>query len=240
MLLVGKYAFLVLLNFINCKLYFAYAMMLSIITSYLLQTDKCALPHIGFFNTEYEPASTDIANKQIVPPSEQIVFNEESILLTPGLIKYIAYKKNIAENDAAIQLDNFCKEWKEKLNKGKKLQFNSFGSLQKKEAGNIIFSKEDNFYYAAVQAERVLHQNAEHDILVGDNATTSGVMNKFYKEEPIVKKRKWYIPAVILFISGLIILFFSFYHHPFNTSSVGNRKHFNVKAAEQTHFEILK
>jgi hypothetical protein len=61
-------------DFIDCKLYFASEIMLSTITSYLIQTGKCALPYIGFFNTDYKPASTDIVNKQILPPVEEIIF----------------------------------------------------------------------------------------------------------------------------------------------------------------------
>ncbi len=70
----------------------------SIITSYLLQTGKCALPYLGFFNTEYKPAETDIVYKQIFPPLEEIVFSEETILLSPGLVNYIAAKKKYSRN----------------------------------------------------------------------------------------------------------------------------------------------
>ncbi len=91
-------------DFIDCKLYFASEIMLSTITSYLIQTGKCALPYIGFFNTDYKPASTDIVNKQILPPVEEIIFGEETIHLFPGLIKYIAFKRNIAQTDEGVNL----------------------------------------------------------------------------------------------------------------------------------------
>src|SRR5687767_10416546 len=113
----------------------------SIITSYLVQTGKCALPYLGFFNTEYKPAEIDIVYKQILPPTEEIVFNEETILLSPGLVNYIAAKKNITESEAESQLEKFCKYWKEKIEEGEKLCFDSFGCLQKNELGNIYFTR---------------------------------------------------------------------------------------------------
>ena len=94
----------------------------SIITSYLMQAGKCALPNIGFFKIKYKPAEPDHVNKQILPPVEEIVFNEQAIFLSGGLVNYLAAKKDISASEAERLLNNFCKEWREKFPKLDKLR----------------------------------------------------------------------------------------------------------------------
>jgi len=210
----------------------------SLITSYLLQAGKCALPNIGFFKIEYKPAEIDIVNKQMLSPVEEIVFTEQAAFSSPGLINYIALKKNIALAEAENLLNNFCKEWEEKIKAGEAFCFESFGCLQKNDAGIISFKKDkEPVYYKPVHAERVLHENAEHSVLVGDRETTSTAMNEYYKENILVAKKGWIIRAAILTAVALIILFYGFYNNKMGVSSTGNRNHFNIKSAGETHFK---
>ncbi len=66
--------------------------------------------------------------------------------------------------------------------------------------------------YEPVIAERIIHKNDEHAVLVGDKETTSGAMNEFYREEVIIEKKySWKLWAIILLDAcpvGLDILFF--------------------------------
>ncbi|MEP6594526.1 MAG: hypothetical protein ABJA71_01215 [Ginsengibacter sp.] len=212
-----------------------------IITSYLLQAAKCVLPNIGFFKIKYKPAESDVVNMQIAPPVEEIVFNEQANFLSPGLIKYVAAKKNILVSEAESLVNNFCKEWKEKIEGGEVLCFESFGCLQKNDAGIISFTKEERaIYFKTLSAERVLHDNAEHAVLVGDTETTSTLMNEYYSEEAPVVKRRWVIPAIILTSIALVILFYSFYNHKISVSAIGNRSHFTIKSVGKTHFKPIK
>jgi len=210
----------------------------SLITSYLLQAGKCALPDIGIFKIAHKPAEIDTPNKQILPPVEEITFNEQAIFLSPGLINYIALKKNIPSGDAENLLNNFCKEWKEKIEDGETLCFESVGCLQKNESGVISFRKEEGpAYFKPVSAKRILHENIEHTVLVGDKETTSTVMNEYYKENIPVAKKRWAVGAIILGIISLVILCYSFYNHKISVSEIGNRSHLNIKSADATHFK---
>ncbi len=212
----------------------------SIITSYLLQTGKCALPYLGFFSTEYKPAETDIVYKQILPPLEEIVFSEETILLSPGLVNYIASKKNIAQSEAKSQLEKFCTYWKEKIEGGEKLCFDSFGCLQKNELGNIYFTRAGNLdFLKAVPAERVFHQNTQDPVLADNEGNTSPVVNEYYKKDVVVARSGWIIYALILAAISLVGLFFNFYNHK-SSSVIGNQNKFTIKATEKTYIELEK
>ena len=72
------------------------------------------------------------------------------------------------------------------LDSGEKIIFDSIGTLQKDPAGNILFQTMNGInFYEPVIAERIIHKNDEHSVLVGDKETTSGAMNEFYREDVI-------------------------------------------------------
>ena len=71
--------------------------MQDLITSYLIQAKDCSLPGIGNFKIITIPANIDVANKQMLPPSDKIIFSERTDKISDELIKYIAYKENIEE-----------------------------------------------------------------------------------------------------------------------------------------------
>src|SRR5258705_8285780 len=96
---------------------------------------------------------------------KEIVFNEQAVFLSSGLINYIALKKKIPPGEAENLVNNFCKEWKEKIEAGEALCFESFGCLQKNDSGIISFKKDEGpVYFKPVYAERVLHENVEHPV----------------------------------------------------------------------------
>ncbi len=196
-----------------------------IITSYLVQKKECSLPGIGHFRINTRPADLDIANKQLHPPTDEIIFKEEEVHLRNDLVGYVSMQKNIHENNAAENINNWCGTIKDKLEAGEIIYFEPIGSLQKNSAGNIFFHKKNEFLlYDIMPAERVIHKNEEHSVLVGDKETTSAVMNEFYKEDVVIKKKPWWkIWSIILFLLPLLILIIHFSGHNFTTSGVGNQ-----------------
>ena len=64
-------------------------------------------------------------------------------------------------------------------------------------------------FFQSVVAERVIHPQAEHQILVGDKETTNTVMTEFLTEKPEVRDR-WWIWAIVLGAIGLLILLIYF------------------------------
>src|SRR5215210_2367210 len=131
----------------------------SLITSYLLQSKECILPGIGILKIIHTPASTDANSNRILPPFEGIIFKREDHPGSPGLVAYIAGKKHIAVGDAEVQLENFCKEWKEKINAGEKLHFETVGSIQNNADGVITFEKENSInFFQPLPVDNVYHK----------------------------------------------------------------------------------
>lgn len=114
--------------------------MLSIVTAYLLQARHCALPGIGEFLLNTKSASLDIVHKQLHPPVDEILFiANEAAVATPGLIRYIALKREEDVETAGLMLINYCEEWIHTISKGELINMHPFGTLQKNAEG-IIFS----------------------------------------------------------------------------------------------------
>ena len=198
--------------------------MKDLITSFLVQTKECSFPGIGKINIITTPAELNIANKTMSPPTDEILFTEKAGKISEELVKYISYKKNINQPEARELIKDWCKDAREKLDAGEKIILGSIGNLHKNDSGNISFQAQKPLnFFEAVSAERVIHKNAEHAVLVGDRETTSSVMNQFLHEEEIVKKSTWKITAVILLIIALVILLIHFNSNSFSFSATGNQ-----------------
>lgn len=204
--------------------------MQELLSSYLIQKKICNIPYLGCLRIKTSSAELDIANKQMFPPAGEILFNEiDGNNLAEDLVEYIAAHQHISVEDAEEKIISWCSDAKDKLNSGEKIIFNSIGSLQKNGAGTIFFQKyDDENFYEPVTAERVIHENETHTVLVGDKETTSSVMNEFYREEVIEEKQTWKIWAIVLLAISLLILIFYFYRNGLTTSTIGNQSEFPV------------
>ncbi len=193
-----------------------------LITSFLIQAKECSLPGIGKISISTKPAELDIANKQMLPPSDEIIFTTRPDKNIDELAKYVSFKKNLSQTEALDSIKSWCNEIKEKLNEGGQINFGSIGDLRKNTSGNIYFTPARiATLLIPVTAERVIHKNSDHAVLVGDKETTSSAMNQFLNEEEAVKSLTWKIIALVLFVIAVTILLFHFYS---NSSSVtGNQ-----------------
>lgn len=210
--------------------------MQDLISSYLIQAKECSLPSIGKISIATSSPQVDVANKKIAPPEEKITFSTRADHHIEGLVKYISQKKNISENDAKEKLKEWCYQSKEKIHEGEKINLQPFGFFEKSVAGTISFkSKNELRFFEPVNAERVIHKNAEHTVLVGDRETTSSVMNQFLNEEEIIKDTRWKVAAIILLAIAVIVLFIHFYIHSFSFFSTGNENQFSPATPAPTY-----
>jgi nucleoid DNA-binding protein len=215
--------------------------MQSLITSYLLQSKECALPGLGVLKIIHTPASTDAANNKLLPPFEQVIFKNEAGGPSAGLIKYIADKKQVDPKEAEDRLENFCSEWKEKINAGEPLIFVTLGSLQKDTDGRITFNRDKaNYFLAPVTIDKTYRreeraeQTMEKDAGVEEPVT---VEEASYNEEVIVERSYWGLWALILLAIGLVMLFYHFKDRPLTGSSMGNQQPLRADTATATYFK---
>ncbi|MEI9959160.1 MAG: hypothetical protein WDM90_23255 [Ferruginibacter sp.] len=102
------------------------------------------------------------------------------------------------------------------------MQLESLGSFFVDDSGKINFKQEElpAVFMQPVFAERVIHPDAEHNILVGDKETTNTVMTELLAPKSETKDR-WWVWAVVLSVIGLtaLVVYFTSFN---GTSSFGN------------------
>jgi len=212
--------------------------MQDLITSFIIQSKECRLRDVGKFRIVNNSARVDVANKQIEPPVTEIIFSSREEKISDGLVKYVSEKKKIPVADALDELKRWCADTKSKLKQGEEILLEPLGVLKKAASGNefVRNSKAGVSFFEPVVAERVIHENTEHEMLVGDKHTTSSVMNHYYQEEEIIpKSNRWKIFAIILLLIGLVLLFLHFYANPFSAKTVGNQQRVIPTTAPQTY-----
>ncbi|MGN6532986.1 MAG: hypothetical protein ACTHK0_14690 [Ginsengibacter sp.] len=125
---------------------------------------------------------------------------------------------------ALKEIKNWCSESKLKLKNGEDILLLPLGVLKKATSGSIFFHTEfKDIFFAPAKAERMIHKDSDHAMIVGDKETTSSVMNQFYNEEETeVKSNTWKIFAIILLVIALVMLFIYFYGYPVTVSSFGS------------------
>ena len=200
--------------------------MQDLITSFIIQCGECKLRDVGKFSIVNTSAETDVANKKISPPRNEIVFSAREEKISDGLVKYVSEKKNIPASEALDELKIWCSDAKYKLKNGEEILLEPIGVIKKGSSGNEFVSNSKNWinFFEPVLAERVIHQNSNHAMLVGDRETTSSVMNQFYHEEEEKENKTWKIISIILLAIALILLFLHFYGRGFSVNSFGNQQ----------------
>lgn len=199
--------------------------MQDLITSFIIQSKECKLGNMGNFRVVNTAAEPDIANKKILPLIDEILFSGREEKISDELVKYIGYKKNISLSQALDDLKNWCAESKVRLKNGEEILLEPLGSLKKGASGNIFFHRQRNIdFFEPVLAQRVIHKDSDHAVLVGDRQTTSSAMNQYYREVPAeAKNNTWKILACILLAIALFLLFLHFYKNSFSLSTIGNQ-----------------
>lgn len=197
-----------------------------LIASYLFQYKSCPLPGLGTLLIQNGTATSDFLNKIYKAPAPTIVY-ENNETDASSLIDYIVEKTQCTVNQAIENLSRFCNNLKGTTILNQPATLYAVGDFFTDESGKILFKPKDlpGVFLPPVKAERVIHPQAEHNILVGDKETTNTVMNEYYSETAIVKDR-WWIWAIVLGIIGLVTILIYFSNT--NLSSMaGNAMHVN-------------
>ncbi|MEO7961561.1 MAG: hypothetical protein ABIR19_08435 [Ginsengibacter sp.] len=199
--------------------------MQKIIASYLVQKKDCSLAGIGRFTITSKPSLLDVANKQLLPPAQDVLFSNEDVFVSDDLVKYVSQQTNVSGDEASTQIHKWCQSLEDLLHQGSTIYFDSIGTLRIDQEGKIYLDTDHDFsFFESMPAERVIHKNEQHAMLVGDRETTSDRMNEFYNSEDTpVNREPWKIWAIVLFAVAIIFLTIYFLYHDFNLSGTGNQ-----------------
>ena len=207
--------------------------MQELLASYLLQYKKCPLPGVGSLAVHRSEAVIISGEKRITAPAEAIIFSEETSN-ADDLYDFIAAQKGISKEEAAYQLGRYCEELKQ-LKDGEKASIQHIGTFYKDANGCPAFIPEQVSLSAQdIYAEKVIHPDRSHAILVGDTETTNVAMNEYYAEEEPKAKSRWWIFALILFLIAVALIVF-YLNDPAHNRNFGISHQYEVDSAAKTY-----
>ena len=172
-----------------------------LIAQYLFQNKHCTLPGLGTLSVVTKNAASDFVNKQILPPIPAITFSSEEND-AEGFVNYVAANEHKNYGESIEEVNDYVGL----LKQGKPI--NGVGQFLVDASGNIEFKAAEinSNLLQAVRAERVIHPEAEHVMLVGDKETTNTQMTEYYTEDPVIKDG-WWIWAIVLGVIGITAIF---------------------------------
>ncbi len=203
---------------------------------YLILHKQLNIPGIGTFLLERKPANIDFVNKIADPPAYTVALHHGNISPSKNVFSWLASTLNISEPDALNQFNNFALDIKDRVLAGDKLQWNGIGSLSKGMAGEIRFeaSLKDMKAGAPVPAIKVIRENAQHTVRVGEQQKTSAEMIEMLApgEE---KKTSWWGIALIAGLLTFIFIAIYFSSNGLTTSATANQQKLTPQKETRTY-----
>ncbi len=169
------------------------------------------MPGIGSFETSFHPPELDFANKILKAPAYDIQYSNAEPDTKAHFYTYLAKEMGLQYEEAEHQLKKFTAQLKDKLDTGEPVNFSGMGVLTKKEdAYSFDANNSLNDFFPAITAERVIRQNAEHNVRVGEDDRTSTEMHH-QLNQTIVKEERWWIAALVLGFIGIAAIAYYYY-----------------------------
>lgn len=199
-----------------------FASMQKQIASFLFQHKYCPLPGVGTLQIQHTGAVSDFSSKTIAAPGVGIRFVH--IDRDPSaLIDYLAATTGDSKYEVTEALDHFCDNLKKDITAQQQVALDCIGVFYVDGSGKIHFTEQalPGSFVQPVFAERVIHPNKEHHILVGDKEITNTVMTGMLAPKEEIRRDNWWIWAIVLGLVALtfILLYFKMSN---NASAFGN------------------
>lgn len=203
---------------------------------YLILHKQLNIPGIGTFLLERKPADIDFINKMVNPPAYTIALHHGVTSSSKNVFSWLSSELNISETDASARFNDFALDIKDKVLAGEKLHWNGVGVFTRGLAGEIRFeaSLKDLKAGSPVPAIKVIRENAEHSILVGEQEKSSAEMAEMLA--PSAKTgTHWWGLAVIALLLAVVFLAIYFSSKGITLSSAGNQQRLEPQTPSPTH-----
>ena len=205
-----------------------------LLTSYLYNFKNCPLPTVGSLVLQTGTASSQQSEKKILAPQPHVQFVSKEIN-ADGLLQFIADSKNIEVSAASDQLSRYCDSLLE-MQPYEEIKLDSAGSFYLADDGELSFKYTvlPASFFPAVNAERVIHPDVSHEMLVGDTQTNTATMAELLDTRQDTRRPKWIWAAVGLGLAAVLALVIYSLNRTGN-NAFGNSSGINVTEAPATY-----
>ncbi|MDB5203874.1 MAG: hypothetical protein JWQ27_3283 [Ferruginibacter sp.] len=173
------------------------------------------MPGLGSLQLRDGIAVVDHTEKTIAAPQPLVRFTKKE-LPAFDLVNFLAATQHTSRETATEQLEVYLAGIRG-MEPGERKSFATVGEFYRDDAGSLVFEQRalPADILPAVTAERVIHPNEAHQMLVGDTHTTTTAMSEFYNAEDQTARSKWWIAALVMALIAIatIVYYFNDTHH---------------------------
>ncbi|MBZ4188323.1 hypothetical protein [Niabella beijingensis] len=187
--------------------------MFSILSAYLYQEKKISIPGIGRF--ELAPKNAAAGFDAVEAPAWEIRFTEDKAATASenpdSFYTLLAAKEAISNEEARQQFEEFARNTQVKLNDQETVVWEDVGILEKPDF-RVVFTPQTVTLspFSGITAQRVIREHASHQVLRGENETSSEAI----REEMLAAGEKrstglkiaWIVLAATAVIAALFFL----------------------------------
>lgn len=199
---------------------------------FLIKYRKLDLPGIGTIALHLQSSRSEFTDRHFSPPGYFFTLEKEDEIPKGKLFSWLASHFSITDSEAVIRFNEFIFDLARKLKEGKEIHWQKVGSFQKELSGDIRFTsvKEELPWLQNVPGQRVIRENAEHRMLVGEAEKTSTEMNKLLNFTNEEKKYHWWVWPVAILVAIFLFLGWYFSEQGLTSTSTGN--HLKISPAD--------
>ena len=200
--------------------------MFELLYRFLVRHKRIDLPGIGAIVLQIHPAESQFVNQSFLPPRYYAAFEKEKPTASRKLFSWLAASCNSTESDAAAQFNDFIFQLTSQLESGRKVVWNGVGAFQKDQSGEIKFETSRNgpTWLEQTPAKKVIRENAEHSMLVGETEKTSVQRTELLSNpRPVtIRRHRWWVWPLAVIIAIAIFLGWYFSTHGISGTATGN------------------
>lgn len=199
------------------------------LTKYLLQYKRVSIPSVGTIQLVQQPSQLNVADKLLLPPTYTVGLKDEETVPDHQLNFLAAALKE--EKESILYSLQELGSWLQEKVRGEGFDWKGIGTIRQN--GPAVLIPVDGL--GEVPAERVIRQDAEHQVLVGDQHLTSTQITGRKEVEEVVtgsKRSIFMIIGWIVLILSILYIIFVLYQGGFRVGATGS------KAAPTGHHQV--
>ena len=210
---------------------------------FLIKYKRIDLPDIGAIVLQTQSAHSEFVSRSFLPPvyffsfekarltvsaerNDQNKFRQGKEARLGKLFSWLAVNYGVTEREAIVRFNDFVIELRKELGAGKTIAWRGIGNLQKGPGGEIEFhaDKTGQPWLQQTVAKKVIRENAEHTMLVGETEKTSAQMSEMLLNPRSVKDKRvyWWVWPLAVIIGIFIFLGWYFSEHGISGNATGN------------------
>ena len=184
-------------------------MMYTALYRYFLVNRNLSVPGIGTFLLFRQPAEIDFREKQIKSPAYSVTFSNQSQNPGNDFFQWLSVALDTNSREAVIRFNDFVFDLKKQIQQGANIDWKGMGTLSRGLAGDVKFIPVKPLQQGSpVHAEKLIRENAEHTVRVGEDHKSSTEMTKLLTQSTS-SRSFWWVAALIV---GVLALSFTVWH----------------------------